>query len=137
MTTAVVKDRVEVESEIRETLGIVPSFFSRIPDELLGLEWELMRHFELDETRIPRKYKHLMGLAIHSETKCRYCSLFHTEMARLFGATEEELQEAVHYAKESVGWSVYLNGTRTDLDEFESELHEMTAFARAQQVSDE
>ncbi|MFG3405457.1 carboxymuconolactone decarboxylase family protein [Streptomyces sp. NPDC048142] len=33
-----------------------------------------------------------------SETKCRYCTLFHTEAAKLFGATDEEIQEAVHYA---------------------------------------
>lgn len=63
-----------------------------------------------------------MGIAIHSETKCRYCTLFHTEAARLFGATDEEIQEAVHYAKMSVGWSVYLNGMQQDYDLFSEEL---------------
>lgn len=137
MTTEVARSRAEVESEVKQTVGIVPSFFAQIPDDLLGLEWELMRHFELGETRIPRKYKHLIGLAVHSETKCRYCILFHTEMARLFGATDEELQEAAHYAKQTVGWSAYLNGTRTDLETFEAELGQMAAFARSQQVSEE
>jgi hypothetical protein len=28
--------RTEVESDIRETLGLVPTFFSRIPDELFN-----------------------------------------------------------------------------------------------------
>lgn len=114
--------RAEVESDMKETLGLVPSFFKRIPDELLGAEWELFKKLELGETRIPNKYKELMGIAIHAETKCRYCTLFHTEAAKLFGATDEEIQEAVHYAKASVGWSVYLNGLREDFDLFESEL---------------
>lgn len=66
-----------------------------------------------------------MGIAIHSVTKCRYCTLFHTEAAKLFGATDEEIQEAVHYAKMTVGWSTYLNGMRQDYDEFARELEQI------------
>jgi AhpD family alkylhydroperoxidase len=92
------------------------------PDALIDREWSLFRHFELDETHIPNKYKELIGIAVHAETKCRYCTLFHTEAARLFGATDEEIQEAVHYAKHTVGWSAYLNGTQQDFDEFRREM---------------
>jgi len=31
--------RAVVEAEVKETLGLVPSFFSRIPDEYLDFEW--------------------------------------------------------------------------------------------------
>ncbi|HUF70764.1 MAG TPA: carboxymuconolactone decarboxylase family protein [Longimicrobiales bacterium] len=112
------RPRNQVEQEIRETMGVVPGFFDRIPDNVLDHEWKLFRHYELDETLIPNKYKELIGIAVHSETKCRYCTLFHTEAARMFGATDEEIQEAVHYAKHTVGWSVYLNGVQQDYDEF-------------------
>jgi AhpD family alkylhydroperoxidase len=125
MTTA--RPRTEVEKDIRETLGIVPSFFKRIPDHLLDPEWTLFKTLELGETLIPNKYKELIGVAVHSETKCRYCTLFHSEAAKLFGATEEEIQEAVHYAKYTVGWSVYLNGIREDYDQFSSELQQIGA----------
>ena len=81
-----------------------------------------LQRLELGETLIPNKYKELMGVALHAETKCHYCSLFHTEAAKLFGATDEEIQEAVHYAKNSLGWSAYLNGIREDYDEFTVEL---------------
>lgn len=118
------RSRAEVEAEIRAALGLVPTFFSRIPDELLGPEWDIFRRLELGETLIPGKYKQLMGVALHSETKCRYCTLFHQEMAKLHGASDEEIQEAVHYAKSSVGWSVYLNGLREDYDTFSRELEE-------------
>ena len=65
--------------------GLVPSFFARIPESLLDLEWELMKRIELNETLIPNKYKELIGVAVHAETKCRYCTLFHQEAAKLFG----------------------------------------------------
>ena len=120
--TLVTRSRSEVEKEIREEIGLVPTFFDEIPDELLDREWTLFRHFELGETHIPNKYKELIGIAVHAETKCRYCTLFHTEAAKLFGATEEEIQEAVHYAKHTVGWSAYLNGMQQDFDEFRREM---------------
>ena len=116
------RSRDAIEREMTEILGLVPSFFDRIPDGALDEEWALFRHWELDETRIPNKYKELLMLAVHAQTHCRYCTLFHTEMARLYGATEEEIQEAVHLAKHTVGWSTYLNGMRQDLDQFTAEL---------------
>ena len=122
------RPRAEVEKEMKDTLGLVPSFFKSIPDEFFDFEWELFKRLELGKTLIPNKYKELMGVAIHSETKCRYCTLFHTEAARLFGATENEIQEAVHYAKMSVGWSTYLNGIQQDYDQFKEELQRMGHF---------
>lgn len=67
------------------------------------------------------------------ETKCQYCTLFHSELARFFGASEVELQEAVHLANYTganytVGLSVYLNGTRYPLDRFERELERILEF---------
>ena len=117
--------RPDVEQEIRENLGLVPSFFDRIPDDAIDQEWTLFKHWELEETLIPRKYKELLMLAVHSETRCQYCTLFHTEMARMYGATEEEIQEAVHLAKHTVGWSVYLNGIREDEKRFANELEQI------------
>lgn len=128
-----VKSRAEVEADIKETFGLVPTFFKRMPTELLEHEWALMKTLELGETLIPNKYKELIGIGVHSETKCRYCTLFHQEAAKLFGATDEEIQEAVHFAKYTVGWSVYLNGIREDYDTFVSELRRIVDYIKAQQ----
>ncbi|HUF02666.1 MAG TPA: carboxymuconolactone decarboxylase family protein [Aridibacter sp.] len=117
--------RPEIENEIKNEIGIVPSFFERIPDEALDQEWKLFKRWELEETLIPNKYKELLMLAVHSETKCRYCTLFHTEVARLYGATDDEIAEAVHLAKHTVGWSAYLNGIQMDYDKFEKELEKV------------
>lgn len=127
------RPRTAVEQEMQEMLGLVPSFFKDIPDEFLDYEWELFKRLELGETLIPNKYKELMGIALHSETKCHYCTLFHTEAARLFGASDEEIQEAAHYAKMSLGWSAYLNGTRQDYDQFAEELQRIGEHIQATQ----
>lgn len=119
------RKRQEIEREIEQTLGLVPHFFEDIPDEVLDQEWQLFKHWELQETVIPNKYKELLMLAVHAETHCRYCTLFHTEIAKLFGATDEEIQEAILLAKHTVGWSTYLNGIREDYDRFASELQEV------------
>lgn len=131
---ATLRPRKHVEAEIKEQLGLVPSFFQSIPDNYLDYEWELFKHLELGETLIPNKYKELMGVALHSETKCRYCVLFHTEAAKLFGATDAEIQEAVHYAKMSLGWSAYINGMRIDYDEFAAELKKVVQHVKSKQL---
>jgi AhpD family alkylhydroperoxidase len=129
------RKRNDVEVEIKDTLGLVPGFFKSIPERYLDHEWQLFKSLELGETLIPNKYKELMGVALHSETKCRYCTLFHTEAAKLFGATDEEVQEAVHFAKMSVGWSVYLNGMQTDYEEFANEFTQIGKHLKAKQIA--
>jgi AhpD family alkylhydroperoxidase len=131
MTMTPTRTRAEVEADIKETLGIVPSFFARMPDQFLAPEWQLMKELEFGETLIPNKYKELIGVGVHSETKCRYCTLFHQEAAKLFGATDAEIQEAVHFAKYTSGWSVYLNGIREDYDRFERELKQISTYLQS------
>ena len=72
-----------------------------------------------------------MGLAISAVTKCRYCTLFHTEVAKLNGATDAEIEDAVHYAKSSVGWSTYLNGLQVDYDRFKEEVIRACDYVRS------
>lgn len=130
---ATTQNRSAIENEMKEMLGLVPAFMQSIPDRFIEQEWELFKQIELGETHIPNKYKELMGIGIHSETKCRYCTLFHTEAARLFGATEEEIQEAVHYAKTTLGWSAYLNGMQIDYEQFKTELERVSEHIKRQQ----
>jgi AhpD family alkylhydroperoxidase len=115
-------NRKQVYQDIEKTLGKVPQFFKLVPDRSLELEWDLFKTIQLAESPIPNKYKELIGAGISAVTKCRYCSFFHTEVAKLFGATDEEIEDAVHYAKSSAGWSAYLNGMQLDYDQFKKEL---------------
>src|SRR6058998_3796785 len=122
--------RSVVESDIRETLGLVPEFLTEIPDTMIETEWASFKEFELAETAIPNKYKELIGLAVSGATRCRYCAYFHTEAARLFGATEDEIIESALIAKNTMGWSTYLNTLQFDYDEFVHEFDQITAHVR-------
>ena len=124
-------DREGIYREIEEVLGLVPTFFKAVPDSELEIEWHLMKRVQMDEGPIPNKYRELIGLGIAATTRCRYCTLFHTEMARLNGATDAEIEDAVHFAKSSAGWSAYLNGLQFDFEQFRKEILEITEIVRA------
>lgn len=120
--------RADAKTEIREMLGLVPGFFEVLPDSLLESEWESFKGIELsDQTEIPNKYKELIGIAVSGATRCRYCAYFHTEAARLFGATDEEIEEAALMAKHTMGWSTYLNAGQYDYDRFVDEVDQIAA----------
>ena len=69
-------------------------------------------------------------MAVAAVTRCRYCTLFHTEAAKLFGATQAEVEEALHYTKLVSGWSTYINGLQVDYDEFADEVAQVAAHVR-------
>jgi AhpD family alkylhydroperoxidase len=127
--------RSEVEADIIETLGLVPEFFAEVPDPLLETEWMSFKNLVFAETAIPNKYKELIGLGVSGATRCRYCVYFHTESARLFGATEEEINEAALIAKNTMGWSTYLNTRQFDYDSFTAEFDQIAAHVRAQMAA--
>ena len=93
--------------------------------ELKGIELS-------DQTAIPNKYKELIGVGVSGATRCRYCVLFHTEAARLFGATDDEIAEASLMAKHTMGWSTYLNARQFDYDRFTHEVDQITAYISKQ-----
>ena len=79
--------REEVYKEIEGMFGLVPGFIKAVPDSSLELEWKLMKRVQFDEGPIPNKYRELIGVALSAVTKCKYCAYFHTEAAKLNGAT--------------------------------------------------
>ena len=128
-----VEDRDEAARDIEDVLGLVPEFFDRVPDYLLPTEWASFKSLVLsDQTAIPNKYKEMIGLAVSGATRCRYCAYFHTEAARLFGATEEEITETAMIAKNTMGWSTYLNTLQFDYDQFTAEFDQVVAHVRGQ-----
>lgn len=120
--------RKEVYSEITQMFGLVPQFFQRIPDNTIELEWELMKRVQFQDGAIPNKYRELIGLGIAAVTKCKYCALFHTEIAKMLGATDAEIEDALHYAKSSAGWSAWLNGYQFDFAQFRDEIKQVVAY---------
>jgi AhpD family alkylhydroperoxidase len=127
-------NREQVYHEIEQMFGLVPSMFKALPDHTLELEWQLFKRVQFDPGPIPNKYRELIGVAISGITKCRYCALYHTEVAKLNGATDEEIEDALHYAKSSAGWSTYINGLQIDYEQFKSEIERACEHVRAMQA---
>ena len=127
--------REEIYQDMQEMFGLVPSFFKLVPDRSLELEWKLFKRVQFDEGPIPNKYRELIGLGISAVTHCNYCVLFHTEVARMNGATDEEIEDAVHYAKSTASWSTYLNGMRVDYGQFADELQHVGEHVRGAQAA--
>ena len=109
-------------NEIKESFGFVPTFIKHFPDEYLVSEWDLQKRLSLEENLIPNKYKELMGLSVAAVTRCRYCTYYHTVAAKLFGATDEEIEEAMHFTKQGIGLSAYINGLQLDYEQFKQEV---------------
>jgi len=125
-------NREEIYKEIEKMFGLVPSMFKSIPDSSLELEWKLFKRVQFEEGPIPNKYRELIGVAISAVSKCRYCAYFHTEVAKLNGATDAEIEDALHYAKSSAGWSTYINGRQIDYDKFTNEIDQACEHVRKQ-----
>jgi AhpD family alkylhydroperoxidase len=114
--------REEIFKEIEQMFGLVPSMFKAVPESSLEWEWKLFKRIQFEEGPIPNKYRELIGVAISAISKCHYCAYYHTELAKLNGATEAEIEDAVHYAKSSAGWSTYVNGLQLNYEEFTGEI---------------
>lgn len=124
------RKREEIYKEIEGMLGVVPTFLKKVPDSSLALEWDLFKRVQMDEGPIPNKYRELIGVAVSAVTRCRYCAFYHTEVAKLNGATEAEIEDAVHFAKSQAGWSTYINGLQIDYEEFRKEVLHACAHVR-------
>ena len=127
--------RKEIYQEIKAMFGLVPSMFKAVPDSSLELEWNLFKRTQFDEGAIPNKHRELIGVALAAVTKCKYCAFYHTELAKLNGATEAEIEDAVHFAKSSAGWSTYINGLQLDFEQFKEEIVQACNHVRSTQHS--
>jgi AhpD family alkylhydroperoxidase len=113
--------------DIEKTLGVVPGFFKAYPDVAIAPTWRAFKQLYLNETKVPAKYKELVGLAVASQIPCKFCVVAHTELARLNGASDAEIREAVGMAAITRFWSTYLNGSLADEATFRKEADQIVA----------
>ena len=123
--------RQEIYSDMEETLGLVPSFFKIVPDSTLEQDWQAFKNIQLAEGVVPNKYKELVGLGISAVAKCRYCVLYHTEVAKMLGATDEEIHEVLRFAGNTALWSTWVNGNQVDYEEFKDDLRRIGEYMTA------
>ncbi len=111
--------------DVQKTYGIVPGFLKGIPQDVLVHDWPLMKKYTLGETKIPAKYRELMGLSVAANIKCPYCQLFHMSVAKMLGATADELAETAFLASYTSRWSSMIHAQHYDYDTFAKETQQI------------
>ncbi len=79
------------------------------------------------EAKLDAKTRELIALGVAAQIPCAYCIYVHTRKARMEGATEAEVREAVATAAHVRHWSTVLNGMAYDFDAFKTEVDEILA----------
>src|SRR4051794_26571240 len=83
-------------ADIQKTFGFVPGFMKLVPDLALPGAWmDFKALLVAPGTALPPKVKDLVGLAVAAQIPCDYCIYAHTELAKVNGATDAEISEAV------------------------------------------
>jgi len=108
--------------DIERTLGIVPGFMKALPKDVLVHDYPLWKKYSLGESKIPAKYRELMGLSAAANIKCPYCQLMHRGIAQLHEATDEELSEVAYLASLTARWSTMIHAQNYDYATFAKEV---------------
>jgi AhpD family alkylhydroperoxidase len=115
----------ETISEIEKTLGTVPGFMKDTPRDLLPQMWPLFKKYQLGQSVIPEKYREMMMLAAAAAVKCPYCQTYHKEVSKMWGASDEELNELAVVVANTAFWSNILHTQNYDYDTFVKELKQI------------
>jgi AhpD family alkylhydroperoxidase len=99
-----------------------------LPKDVLMHDWPLFKKYTLGESKIPAKYRELMGLAVAANIKCPYCTLFHTSVAKMYGATKEELAEIAFLASYTSRWSSMIHAQHYPYETFAKETEQIGAY---------
>lgn len=120
--------------DIEATLGVVPGFVKQFPEEGIVGAWQDLKSLELNpNTALSDKQKNLIALAVSAQIPCAYCTYMDTKFAKLSGATDQEIKEAVAMAAITRKWSTVLNGLQTDQESFSKEVKAIVSYVKQQQ----
>jgi AhpD family alkylhydroperoxidase len=126
-----VTDAASAYKDMEKVLGRVPMFMRRFPEVGIASAWREFKNVQLNpSTALNGKTKELIGLAVAAQVPCTYCILFHTEAAKLNGASDAEIKEAVAMAAITRKWSTMLNGALTDEPQFRKEVDQIIVNAK-------
>jgi AhpD family alkylhydroperoxidase len=119
------KSYADTKKEIESMFGFFPLIFKAFPMYALPGAWEAFKEIGGPEGKIPPKYRELLQLAVASQIPCIYCIYFHTESAKMYGATDEEIKEAIAQGASTRHWSIILQGNEVDYEAFKKEVQLM------------
>lgn len=128
-----VVDSKTAYQDIEQTLGSIPNYFKMFPENSIASAWKMMKTIQLNpDTSLSAKDKELIGLAVSAQVPCSYCTYFHTEAAKLNGASNDEVREALAMASLTRFWSTVINGNQMDEQKFKREVGQMLRYVKSQ-----
>ena len=122
----------KADEEMKSAFGTVPVMFDKLPAHVKASAWEWFKAMSNPEAAIPPKYGELIGLGVAAQIPCNFCVYAHTTMAKMYGATDEEIQEAVSKGAEVRHWSTILNGNHVEFEAFKKEWDGILAYVKEQ-----
>lgn len=122
----------KVKSEMEAAFGFYPQFMRAFPQHLQAAAWEMMKARENPDAALSAKTSELIGLGVAAQVPCDYCVYYHTQLAKMLGASDAEIQEAIAAAANTRHWSTVLNGSGIEFDAFKAEIDKMFAFIQKQ-----
>ena len=111
--------------DIEKSLGFVPGYMKTLPQDVLIHDWPLQKKYTFGTSKIPAKYRELIGLAIAANIKCPYCQLFHKSAAKMDGATKEEFAEIAFLASYTTRWSAMIHAQHYPYETFAKEVKQI------------
>lgn len=117
--------------EINKTMDTALDQFKVIPKDVASHEWAEVKKYAFSETKIPGKYRELIGLAVASAIKCPYCIHSHKRAAKLNGAADE-IAEVAFLTRFTSRWSAMRDAVNIDLDSFKKQFAQVEAYLRKQ-----
>jgi AhpD family alkylhydroperoxidase len=128
-----ITDAKSALDDMKQSFGFVPEFASRFPASALPGAWRQMRDLEMNpSTALSGKYKSLIGVAVSSQIPCAYCIAADTEFAKLEGATDQEITEAIAMAGLVRQEAATLTGFGIDDATFRKEMERIAHFVTQQ-----
>ena len=118
----------KAKTEIEQTFGTIPSWFASYPKHALPESWELFKTLKGPKSSISSKNTELIQLAVASQIPCVYCVYFHRISAKAFGATDEEINQAIALGAETRHWSMVIQGSGISFEDFKTEFDQMMKY---------
>ena len=115
----------KAKNEMIEQFGTFPTWFESYPEYALSTAWENYKALKGPNSTISSKNAELIQLAVAAQIPCVYCVYFHRISAKAFGATDEEIKEAVALGAESRHWSMVIQGSGISFEDFKAEFDAM------------
>ena len=114
--------REDIYKDIKETLGGVGGFFDKMDDATLETVWETTKKTFLSDMSLGLKVNAMVALGAAYGMGCEYWIEFHTQTARLAGATDQNLEDVKTLAEFSAQFRAFLKSVFYDFDTWKKEV---------------